>query len=119
LSSYLLVPSECPYYNLRFGHQFHCRACSATYHSIPSVDQTSKFEKYTLSYATLRAEQILHYSEVAEERNLIENAVDTAEKILNHINETIREQEGTERLRAVSQELWIGQGYDIRSNIGL
>jgi actin cytoskeleton-regulatory complex protein PAN1 len=47
---------------------------------------------------------------VAEERNLIENAVDTAEKILNHINETIREQEGTERLRAISQELWIGQG---------
>ena len=40
----------------------------------------------------------------------MENALDTAEKILNHINETIREQEGRERLRAISKDLWIGQG---------
>jgi actin cytoskeleton-regulatory complex protein PAN1 len=33
-----------------------------------------------------------------------------AEKILNHINETIREQEGRERLRVISNNLWIGEG---------
>ena len=34
-----------------------------------------------------------------------------AQSILNHINETIREQEGRERLRVISNDLWIGQGY--------
>ncbi|KAI0085934.1 hypothetical protein BDY19DRAFT_963763 [Irpex rosettiformis] len=58
----------------------------------------------------LLIKQILHYSEVAEERRLVENALDTSEKILNHINETIREQEGRERLRTISKDLWIGQG---------
>lgn len=33
-----------------------------------------------------------------------------AEKILEHINEAIREQEGRERLKVISQDLWIGQG---------
>lgn len=33
-----------------------------------------------------------------------------AEKILGHINETIRLQEGRERLKEISKELWVGQG---------
>lgn len=35
-----------------------------------------------------------------------------AEKLLAHINETIRDQEGTEVLRKISQYLWVGEGYD-------
>ena len=34
-----------------------------------------------------------------------------AERVLEHINETIREQEGRERLREISKDLWVGQGY--------
>ena len=33
-----------------------------------------------------------------------------AEKVLEHINETIREQEGRERLKEISKDLWVGQG---------
>ncbi|KAI0689841.1 hypothetical protein BC835DRAFT_1407733 [Cytidiella melzeri] len=58
----------------------------------------------------LLIKQILHYSEMPEERHLVENALETAEKVLSHINETIREQEGRERLRTISKDLWIGQG---------
>ena len=54
--------------------------------------------------------QVLHYSEVAEERAQVEAALDMAEKILHHINESIREQEGKERLRNISRNLWIGEG---------
>ncbi|EGO21969.1 hypothetical protein SERLADRAFT_417338 [Serpula lacrymans var. lacrymans S7.9] len=54
--------------------------------------------------------QILHYTEVAHDRDDITAALRIAEKILNHINETIRDQEGFERLKEISQNLWIGQG---------
>ncbi|KAI0333129.1 hypothetical protein GY45DRAFT_1320068 [Cubamyces sp. BRFM 1775] len=54
--------------------------------------------------------QIIHYTEPGEDRTQIERAQDMAEKVLNHINETIREQEGRERLKEVSKDLWIGQG---------
>jgi hypothetical protein len=40
----------------------------------------------------------------------MENSLGLAEKILEEINETIREQEGKERLKELSQHLWIGQG---------
>ena len=40
-----------------------------------------------------------------------------AEKILDHINETIREQEGYETLKKLSQDLWIGKGYVIRFSL--
>jgi hypothetical protein len=33
-----------------------------------------------------------------------------AEKLLEHINETIRQQEGHETLKKISQNLWIGTG---------
>ncbi|THG95777.1 hypothetical protein EW026_g5934 [Hermanssonia centrifuga] len=41
----------------------------------------------------LLIKQVLHYSEVAEERQQIEAALEIAEKVLHHINETIRDQE--------------------------
>jgi hypothetical protein len=44
------------------------------------------------------------------ETTAIERSIQSAERILDHINETIRDQEGRERLKDVSQHLWIGQG---------
>ncbi|TFY81602.1 hypothetical protein EWM64_g2415 [Hericium alpestre] len=58
----------------------------------------------------LLIKQILHYTEPDQDRAEIERALRTAEKILRHINEAIREQEGYQRLRALSQDLWIGHG---------
>ncbi|KIK68649.1 hypothetical protein GYMLUDRAFT_36129 [Collybiopsis luxurians FD-317 M1] len=54
--------------------------------------------------------QISHYTSAGEEKAAIDESVLTAEKILNHINETIRFQEGQETLKRISQHLWIGQG---------
>ncbi|KAG0703200.1 hypothetical protein DFH29DRAFT_803716, partial [Suillus ampliporus] len=45
-----------------------------------------------------------------EERRRISVALDAAVKILEHVNETIREQEGRERLSEISKDLWIRQG---------
>ncbi|TCD66409.1 hypothetical protein EIP91_001400 [Steccherinum ochraceum] len=58
----------------------------------------------------LLIKQILHYTESSEDRRCIERALEMAEKVLNHINETIREQEDRERLKVISRDLWIGQG---------
>jgi len=46
----------------------------------------------------------------ADERRDISAALEAAEKILKHVNESIREQEGRERLSEISKDLWIGQG---------
>jgi len=54
--------------------------------------------------------QVLQYTQLEEDRADISAALHTAERILSHINETIREQEGEERLREISRNLWIGQG---------
>lgn len=41
-----------------------------------------------------------------------------AERLLNHINETIRDQEGADTLKKISQFLWVGEGYVFpRSNV--
>jgi hypothetical protein len=58
----------------------------------------------------LLIKQILQYTEPDQDRDLTERALQTAERILNTINETIREQEGRDRLKTLSQDLWIGQG---------
>ena len=52
----------------------------------------------------------MHYSESSDERKQVEASLEIAEKILSHINETIREQEGKERLRQISHNLWVGEG---------
>lgn len=58
----------------------------------------------------LLIKQILHYTEVGEEHEAIKSARDISEKLLDHINETIRDQEGMATLKEISQYLWVGQG---------
>lgn len=58
----------------------------------------------------LLIKQILQYTEPDQDRELTERALHTAERILKTINEAIREQEGRDRLKTLSQDLWIGQG---------
>ncbi|KAK0227784.1 hypothetical protein IW262DRAFT_1445704 [Armillaria fumosa] len=59
----------------------------------------------------LLVKQILHYTEPGGAEHIaIVYSLRAAERILAHINETIREQEGRETLREISQHLWIGQG---------
>ncbi|KAF8959742.1 hypothetical protein BDZ97DRAFT_1836791 [Flammula alnicola] len=58
----------------------------------------------------LLIKQIEKYTEVGEEYEAIKTAHDMAEKLLEHINETIRQQEGYQTLKEISQNLWIGQG---------
>ncbi|KAH8829709.1 hypothetical protein DL96DRAFT_1669029 [Flagelloscypha sp. PMI_526] len=55
--------------------------------------------------------QVLHYTEESSiEHESVSNALTTAERLLDSINETIRDQEGRDRLKAISKNLWIGQG---------
>lgn len=58
----------------------------------------------------LLIKQILQYTEPDEDRALTEHALRTAERILDDINEAVREQEGRDRLKVLSQCLWLGQG---------
>lgn len=58
----------------------------------------------------LLIKQILNYTEVDDERLDIESAVDLAERLLDEINEEIRDQEGRDKLKILSEHLWIGQG---------
>lgn len=58
----------------------------------------------------LNAPQIIRYTEAGDDRTRIEHSQQMAENVLAHINETIREQEGRERLKEVSKDLWVGQG---------
>jgi hypothetical protein len=59
----------------------------------------------------LLIKQILQYTELDQDREPTERALHTAERILDTINEAIREREGRDRLKALSQDLWIGQGH--------
>lgn len=58
----------------------------------------------------LLIKQILQYTETGAERDAVAAARDMSEKLLDNINETMREQENHETLRKISQNLWIGQG---------
>jgi len=58
----------------------------------------------------LLIKQILHYTEANQDRQDIELSLGVAESLLAHINESIRKQEGRERLKTISQDLWVGQG---------
>ncbi|KAG8833257.1 hypothetical protein FRC17_011032 [Serendipita sp. 399] len=54
--------------------------------------------------------QILQYTQHGEDRVMIDRALLAAEAILETINESIRDQEGHERLKELSNNLWVGQG---------
>ncbi|KIL68468.1 hypothetical protein M378DRAFT_184914 [Amanita muscaria Koide BX008] len=58
----------------------------------------------------LLIKQIQQYTTAEDETEHIRDSIHTAEALLERINETIREQESHERLRIVSQYLWIGTG---------
>jgi len=79
-----------------------------TYSLTPFLLLTNLVQRIT-RYPLL-IKQILQYTEVGEEHSSIQAARDMSERLLDHINETIREQEGHETLKKISQNLWIGQG---------
>lgn len=54
--------------------------------------------------------QILNYTEGMEDQRLVANALEAVEEVLSSVNETVRIAEDIERLRVLSEELWIGQG---------
>lgn len=54
--------------------------------------------------------QILQYTQHGQDRKQVELALLAAESTLEAINESIREQEGQDRLRELSKRLWVGQG---------
>ncbi|KAG8968021.1 hypothetical protein FRC03_008886 [Tulasnella sp. 419] len=58
----------------------------------------------------LLLKQILVHTSVDEEYQRIKRTIQTAESILDSINESIREREGMERLSEISKDLFIGQG---------
>jgi len=69
-----------------------------------------RFSVQRITRYPLLIKQILQYTEPDQDRELTERALHTAERILDAINEAIREQEGRDRLKTLSQDLWIGQG---------
>lgn len=92
ISSYLLVPSKEDPFMLLVEFIMICF----------SVQRITRYP--------LLIKQILQYTEPDQDRELTERALHTAVRILNAINEAIREQEGRDRLRTLSQDLWIGHG---------
>jgi hypothetical protein len=54
--------------------------------------------------------QIMQYTQHGQDRIQIEAALVSAESILEAINESIRDQEGQDRLRELSKRLWVGHG---------
>ena len=56
--------------------------------------------------------QILQYTSPDQDFSSVQNALNEAENITAAINESIRDVEGDERLRMLSEDLWIGgEGY--------
>ena len=55
--------------------------------------------------------QILAHTSAQDEQESIKHALELSVKLLDNINEAIRDQEGRETLKSISQNLWIGQGY--------
>ncbi|KAG8680708.1 hypothetical protein FRC08_016097 [Ceratobasidium sp. 394] len=54
--------------------------------------------------------QILNHTEAEDERARISHAIQTTERLLDAVNEAIREREGAERLGEISKGLYVGQG---------
>lgn len=56
----------------------------------------------------LLLKQILHYTGQDQDFQSVQNALNETENIVSAINESVREAEGAERLRVLSEDLWIG-----------
>ena len=54
--------------------------------------------------------QILNFTESMEDQRLVAEALEAVEAVLTSVNESVRKVENEERLRILSEELWIGQG---------
>jgi hypothetical protein len=54
--------------------------------------------------------QILNFTESMEDQRLVAEALEAVEAVLTSVNESVRKLENEERLRVLSEELWIGQG---------
>ena len=52
--------------------------------------------------------QIIHYTDPDQDLDTLQRALHTVEKIVGRINEKVRANEARERLRALSEDLWIG-----------
>ncbi|QRW00930.1 actin cytoskeleton-regulatory complex protein pan1 [Ceratobasidium sp. AG-Ba] len=59
----------------------------------------------------LLMKQILHHTQQESERAYISHAIQTTERLLDAVNEAIREREGAERLGEISKGLYVGQGH--------
>ncbi len=59
---------------------------------------------------------MLNYTHTEPEKQQVEHAISNTERILDAINETIREADGFERLGILSQDLYVGQGQVISAN---
>ncbi|PFH53549.1 hypothetical protein AMATHDRAFT_73354 [Amanita thiersii Skay4041] len=58
----------------------------------------------------LLIKQILNYTEAEGEQAAIRECLQISESLLDNINEAIRDQEGREKLKLLSRNLWIGSG---------
>lgn len=56
----------------------------------------------------LLLKQIIHYTDTDQDLSLLEQGLRTVETIVGRINESVRENESAERLRVLSEDLWIG-----------
>lgn len=52
--------------------------------------------------------QILHYTDDSDDTINVQKALDSAEFVVSNVNDAVRQSEDTERLRALSDDLWIG-----------
>jgi len=60
--------------------------------------------------------QILAYTSPDQDMATVQSALNEAEGIIGAINESVRDAEGDERLRVLSEDLWIGgEGYVLSS----
>jgi hypothetical protein len=58
--------------------------------------------------------QILQYTSPDQDFAAVQNALSEAENITAAINESVRDAEGDERLRVLSEDLWIGGEGSVR-----
>ena len=69
----------------------------------PQLTAVQRITRYPLLL-----KQIIHYTDADQDLSLLEQGLRTVETIVGQINESVRENESGERLRALSEDLWIG-----------
>jgi hypothetical protein len=77
-------------------------------HILRIIDKYHLVQRITRYPLLIR--QILNYTQHGPDRKRIEMSLESSEILLEAINESIREQEGQERLKELSKNLWVGNG---------